>query len=353
MLPPTTNKSQRRLLCAMLLLALATHLLSAQLAHAAAPDEPIVITLRERAERIGGRLTLGNVCEVDGLPAALRDRQITPRNGEAVTVLDIVRALSDAGVRQDLLHIRGATECAVTDKALPAPPVVEVAAADPAGEWDAIEAVATPRPKFIAPDLRLPLIDRLKADLAGRLSLSVEQITLEVSARDAELAADADATLVRPERADDLGRVSWRVRDAEGRDRLLRADAHATAARLVLARPVGRGQTIEPGDVRKEMATLTSINDVALALDQVAGQQAARDLAIGQTLTADLLAPRLLVRRGQPLTVLIDRRGVQLQTIAYSRDDASLGQIVRAACEATGRTLVVRVTGPQVGLLSR
>ena len=350
--PPTTRNSQRRALVAIILLALATHLLSAQLLAARPIDDAVVVTLRERAERVAGRLTLGDVCEINGLEEDLSARQIVPREDGRVTLLDIVRTLADAGVRQDALHVRGAAECAIVDVGAAPAPAAEVAAADPAGEWDAIETVAAPRPMFIAPDLRLPLAERLRAQLAGTLNLRAEQVTLDFATSDRALAGSVEATMLQPERADDLGRVSWRVRDADGRERVLRATATATAPRLVLARPVGRGQTIEPADVRQELATIDSVKDAGLALDQIVGQQAARDLKIGQPLTADLLAPRLLVRRGQPITVLVDRGGVQLQTIAFSRDDASLGQTVRAACEATGRVLVVRVTGPQVGLLS-
>ena len=127
-------------------------------------------------------------------------------------------------------------------------------------------------------------------------------------------------------------------------------DRPAVVERLALTRPVRRGQTLRPDDLRV-VQTEDPGRTEPLALDAAVGQRAARDLDVGDLLDADHLAARLLVERGQLLALRHDRGGVTLRTLARSRDDAAFGQTARAVCETAGTTYRVRMTGPQAGVI--
>jgi len=80
---------------------------------------------------------------------------------------------------------------------------------------------------------------------------------------------------------------------------------------------------------------------------------AARDLAPGETLTHADIEPRPLVRRGQPVDLVVRRGRVQATVRAECRQDGRLGQLVTVRNEIDDSLVVGRVAGPGVVTLGR
>ena len=337
-MPPTPPDERRRrqhgkAVLLTILLALATHLLSAQLAHGDDGTGPVTVTLRERAS-VRGAVRIGDVAEVSG--AAVVDWAL-PVAGDRVEVEDVVRALTEAGVAEHRIIARGPITCELV-RGGPEPAQ--------GGEWSALRPAADNQPA--AP--RSPLIDRLRDGLAGRLGIEVADLRLSFDDGDAILLNSA-ATVVDAARAGDLGRVAWRVRDADG-ERTISGTASAEVDVLRLVRPVRRGQTLRAGDFEVRRQLVRRLADRTVEAAEAVGQEAARDLDVGDPIAPDALAARLMVRRGEQVVVTLDRGGVAVRTLATARGDAGYGQVVRCDSLATGKSIRVRVTAPQAGTVA-
>lgn len=347
--PPTRGRSAK-VVALSLLMAVATHLLAARLAAGSEADPTVHVELREFAS-VTGQPTLGDVCRIDEDDPELAKLATRPVlvEGDRIEVADVVRTLRDAGIAEHRIHVRGPVMCAI--KRIDVPAVLP----ESAGEWEELRAVvvsARLRHEESTELASLALSEQLRADLAMRLHLPLEDVRLTLSGDDAMFAAGGGTAIITPLRADDLGRVSWKVR-INGVERTVNAIAEATVDQLTLARPVSRGQVIRAGDVEKRRAVITQLSQRGVGQLDVIGQQAARDLVAGSILEADFLAPQLLVKRGQLVTVTFVRGGVEVRTLARSQDDAVYGQTVRATCDSTGEALRVLVTGPQAGTVAR
>lgn len=343
--PPIRSRSTK-VVALSLLMAVATHLLAARLAAGGDPEPAVHVELRESATVVG-QPSLGDVCRLTGVDPELARRPVLA-DGNRVEVADVVRTLGEAGIGEHRIHFRGPLAC-VVERLQP-----EVIEPEHAGEWEELHAIvasAHARHDATAEPASANLREQLRADLAIRLGLPVEDVRLTLSRNDATATAGGVETIT-PLRADDLGRVSWKVR-SNGVERTVHAVAEATVEQFTLARPVSRGQVIRAGDVEKRRAVITQLSQRGAGQLDVIGQRADRNLVAGSVLEAGSLTPRLLVKRGQFVTVTFARGGVEVRTLARSKDDAVYGQTVRATCDATGETLRVLVTGPQLGTVAR
>ncbi len=340
------NTAMAKSLLAATLMALATHLLSTSLARgdeAAPASEPVIVTLRAQATAVQGRVTLGDLCTLEGLPEAFAGRTITLTDG-VVSMSDIVRHLTEAGVREDRLHVQGPIACKVT---FIAGEQIEIGD-ESAGEWS--DLAAPQSNEDTAADMALS--QRLRDDLASRLGLPIDTIDLSFRGSDAALAARRDVVVFGSQRADDLGSVSWFIR-VDGKDETIRADAEATVTRPTVVRPIARGQTIRPEDLELRPSRIRRLAERGISLDEAVGQRAARNLDVGTALEPGQLQPTLLVKRGQRLTIVTGHGGISISLIAQSQGDATFGQSVRARVDSTGEMLSVRIVGPQLGTVDQ
>ena len=303
-------------------------------------DATVTVTLRAAATA-GDRVTLGDVCDLDGAAPSLADVQVQTLDSH-VRMEDVLAALRSAGVPEHRILFNGPTQCAVFRE----PAGDEVA--DDAGEWAIFASISTDE----AAATEVPagedatLAKRLKMNLSQSLGFPAE--TLDITLRST---LGFEATQIEPHRVDDLGRVSWRAFAADGRSSMLHAEVTATVEQVVLKQPVRRGQVIRPGDLEKRLLSIESIDERSGEMLDIIGQAAARDLDAGSVVTEEALAPRLLVQRGQRIPVTVSRGGVRVIVFAVSRDDGTYGQTVRAKNEQTGETMTVLVTGHQAGTI--
>ena len=283
---------------------------------------------------IAGPATLGDVAAIEGVDNALLARHLLTAETGTASVDDVVRTLSEAGVRPDRIFVAGPVACRIETTAAHAAPS---RAAD--DEWAEMAPAAGVFIEEPTPDLSVA--DELRAHVAVALGLDAAAVRIELPD---SLPSDARLVELPPAK---LGRLSLRVADA-GVVRPVNAVVRAEVEQLVAARPVRRGQTLRPDDLRREMCVVEQLGDLPDPL-AVVGQSVRRPLSPGDPITADALAARLLVERGQLLTVEHKAGGVVVRTLARSNGDAAFGQTVRAVCQSTGRELRVRLAGPQRG----
>ena len=367
-------------------------------AKASAAGGSVTVVMRDDAKVAGDAVRLGDVCrlscEGDAPEAAdgraVGDLVLAYRDPDAkavtVGVEQVIRLLGDNGVGPARVRFQGPIRCEVTfaDDAKPsaakAAPAVsqETALLAWAGGAEPTAAAAPPqaepRPEVAADafappavddggvrwggendwtrDGPLPLAELLRRDLADRLKLPPDSVQLRFRDPSAAClnATGVSAAQVRPTRASDLGPVAWAV-NLDGRTLDVSADATAQVTRLAVAQPVGRGQLIRAADVVSEPAAIRRTGDRGLTLAEVVGQEAARTLDVGDVLTPASLAPRMLVRRGQYVSVTLLQNNLDVRTLARALDDGGYGQTVKVKNDLTGEILHVVVTGPQAGTL--
>jgi flagella basal body P-ring formation protein FlgA len=99
---------------------------------------------------------------------------------------------------------------------------------------------------------------------------------------------------------------------------------------IVAAKPLLKGQFIDTAAVRFQKHNIASLKNGYYSknssLDQL---EARRNLAQGTVLTPANLNPRLLVRSGQQVTLVLDYNGMQIRSTGEALQSASLGEVVR------------------------
>ena len=367
----------------------------------------VTVVMRDDAKVTGGAVRLGDVCRLlsegdapkAGDGRAVGDLVLAYRDPDAAAVTvgieQVIRLLGDNGVGAARVRFQGPIRCQVAF-AGDAPAKANASAAV-SQEVGLLEWAGEPVPEQLAPAAEqnaapaeqnappadaftdaapasprdeggvkwgendwspagtngpLPLAELLRRDLADRLNLPADGVQLRFRDPSAAYldATGVAASQVRPTRAADLGPVAWVV-TLDGRSVDVAADATAEVTRLSVAQPVGRGQIIRAADVVSQPATIRRTGDRGLTLAEVVGQEAARTLDVGDVLTGNSLAPRMLVRRGQYVSVTLVQNGLELRTLDRALDDGGYGQTVKVKNDTTGEILHVVVTGPQTGTL--
>ena len=96
---------------------------------------------------------------------------------------------------------------------------------------------------------------------------------------------------------------------------------------LITARPISRGDTLTRADViarRQEISKLS--HGYYRQSDEVIGKLAARSLPAGTPLTPRMLKARLLVRRGDNVTILANTGFLQVRSKGKALQNAALGE---------------------------
>lgn len=106
----------------------------------------------------------------------------------------------------------------------------------------------------------------------------------------------------------------------------------------VLTRAVQRGEVLGAEDFTTERIAAARARD-ALSAHEAAGLEAKRALRAGMPVHAgDLIAPRV-VRRGEPVKIVVRNGALLITTHGRALGDAAKGEPVRVFSEATNQTL--------------
>ncbi|MBB3032468.1 flagellar basal body P-ring formation chaperone FlgA [Alteriqipengyuania lutimaris] len=106
----------------------------------------------------------------------------------------------------------------------------------------------------------------------------------------------------------------------------------------VLVRQIQRGDLLTERDFAPEEVSAGQARG-AVSAEQAAGLEAARTLRSGSPVRARDLAEPRLVRRGQPVTIILRSGALSISATGRALADGALGDPVRVFSEATNQTL--------------
>ena len=122
---------------------------------------------------------------------------------------------------------------------------------------------------------------------------------------------------------------------------------------FVLRRSLGRGDALLAADVVAQKRVIAGLaSPFVMRIEDLNGRHTRRPLSEGTALTADALAPALLIHRGQSVTLAASAGGIEVRAPGRALADATANQrlrvqnleslkVVEGVAESTG---VVRVT---------
>ncbi|WP_083265700.1 flagellar basal body P-ring formation chaperone FlgA [Pseudomonas sp. 1D4] len=148
-------------------------------------------------------------------------------------------------------------------------------------------------------------------------------------------------------RPDPLARQRYRVKCPAGWQRVVVSQASARLPVLVSRVSIERGATLEASQLERKVMPLERLRqgfhqDPA----EVVGQSARRSLRAGQVIGPANLAPPVLVRRGQRVTVLATAGGLNASVEAEALEDGRLGERIKLRNVSSRKPLEAKVTGP-------
>jgi flagella basal body P-ring formation protein FlgA len=120
-----------------------------------------------------------------------------------------------------------------------------------------------------------------------------------------------------------------------------------TAPAVVLARPIGRGETIRASDVMLERRPKPEVtSDTVSSIAEIAGMAARVPLRAGPPLhRADLVRPDM-VRRDEAVTIIFEVPGIMLTTRGKALESGAEGDLINVLNIQSKRTVQGVVTGP-------
>ncbi len=291
---------------------------------------------------------------------------------KAITLDDLRKTLGDAGVNIGMIDFAGPTQCTVSradleydantaldqwiaarkpEAAAPLPAAAPVAPvpASAAGASAATDSSALPVH---------PLRELLQSDLSTRLNIPLDRLQVNFNPADAKLLNLSEPQFkfnIDGSFNNNLGDVSWQVlvvTDSGSKKVNIAANARAWQNQIIFSKPLSRGELIRAEDVTSRRLLVDRLpNDPLLTSEQVAGQQASRDIQTGQIATAQFVEGVPLARAGQFVTVTLNSGSVRVKSVARAMEAGSYGQTIRVKSEVTDQTYEVVLTGPQEATL--
>jgi len=300
----------------------------------------------------GDVVTLADVVSLSGLSADVRKAAESARICDApepgrdveVTIGQIRRALPAAGLNPARVCLAGAARCRVTRPAS----VGTARNAEKTGRKRPDSSDDNAWPEGCLAEAIRRYFDQRLAYLGGTVEVRFSpacKAALSIRGDDLKFK-------IYPRSSAVLGLVSLEVEvtDARGRSRLIPVVAEVSLLRevVVARRAINRGAVIRQQDVRLEERRFNRLERIGLTdLAAAIGQQARRYIARGEMITARDIRPRPLVRRGEYVTVWLERAGLTLRASAKALQDGTYGQRIEVRAEPGGQVYTAVVTGPK------
>lgn len=166
----------------------------------------------------------------------------------------------------------------------------------------------------------------------------------------AEPGLPADLLLPLAVRSVDTTRTPWQVTlicidpASDVREVVARVRARCTAMAVVARRGLTRGHVCTPADLEVRDAEIMPgqrewfVDPLALA-----GRRTGRVIRAGEVITAVGLAPEILVRSGDPVTISASGTGFALQLDGQAMESGAAGQVIRVRNRQTKALCAARV----------
>ncbi len=114
----------------------------------------------------------------------------------------------------------------------------------------------------------------------------------------------------------------------------------------VAANPLVKGQILDAAAIKMQKTNVARLKNGYFAETRaLAGLEARRNLRSGTVLTPRNLQPRLLVKSGQQVTLVLDYRGLQVKSSGQALQSARMGQRVRVRNSQSQRIVEGVVSG--------
>ncbi|MGI9406991.1 MAG: flagellar basal body P-ring formation chaperone FlgA [Hyphomicrobiaceae bacterium] len=141
--------------------------------------------------------------------------------------------------------------------------------------------------------------------------------------------------------------VSFDDPDRRTRDRAYSGQAYETTTVVVLAHPIERGATIQPGDVKKlAMPKAQLRTGIITNTDELTGMAAKRNLSADKPVRRSDLEHPKLVERNSLVTISFEMPGLKLKSQGRAQADAALGETVSVLNTRSNRIVQAVVRGP-------
>jgi len=299
------------------------------LAPVVAPAPAFTLTLKPQAVSSGDEILLSDVIETQATGAAPTwvntpvMRAATASQTRIIYTADIQNALRRAGVNETV-EIAGSNDCRVTalSQAIPAPDV----------DAAVVDAVR----KFYSAD----------SDLEITAEVLSQQAFTPIRPGAIEINVDIPEAGLRPTTQ------SLRVRIMQNGRRVAEAAAsvrvRVNGSITVAAERLAAGTVIADADLKTVRRDL-SANDLTLRSEasDLIGLRVKQAISGGGVVHRKLLAAPLVIKRGDPVAVIVRRGGLELHSSGEARNDAALNESVRIFIPDSNAEVVGRAAGPR------
>ena len=138
------------------------------------------------------------------------------------------------------------------------------------------------------------------------------------------------------------------IRDGKfARSLSVSAVVNISAPAIVAARKIASGTVITDRDIREGIVETTDIGAVlARSPEDIVGKTARRVFAIGKPLPLDAFSEPPLIRRGDMVSLRLERGGITLTSAAHASENGRLGEIIQVKNIDFSSVVKARVTGP-------
>ncbi len=115
---------------------------------------------------------------------------------------------------------------------------------------------------------------------------------------------------------------------------------------LVLTRAVHKGQIIDTNLVKRKKHSISRLNNGYLSqISDISGLESRRNLKRGDILTPTSLIPKLMVKSGQQVTLILDFKGLKIRSTGQALQSARRGEVIKVRNNQSSRIVEGIVTG--------
>ena len=115
---------------------------------------------------------------------------------------------------------------------------------------------------------------------------------------------------------------------------------------LVLSRAIHKGQYIDTNLVKRKKRNITRLNNGYFSqISDIAGLESRRNLKRGDILTPASLVPKLMVKSGQQVTLILDYKGLEIRSSGQALQSARRGEVIKVRNNQSSRIVEGIVSG--------
>lgn len=176
---------------------------------------------------------------------------------------------------------------------------------------------------------------RIKSlDVSGSFTLPPGRVTHEI--------IPSDPQILNSRRFTFIFRVDGRVE----RNLSYRAELEALAPVAVAAMDLARGVEITERDINFVSMDLARLRNPAFSAEELVGKVLRRTVRMGDVFDRNFVEEPSLVKRGEVVTIVARRGGMQLSATGVARDEGKLGDTIRIRNSVSQQEILCQVVAP-------